>query len=90
MYVDRSYRMLRDAEHFRARLSKLDGAGDIGDMIVGIVEQKLIERIEDVEPDAMGGRPIEEMSNTNGNEDPREQKVSLANDTAPAVGDIGK
>ncbi|KAI9777469.1 MAG: Vacuolar protein sorting-associated protein 54 [Geoglossum umbratile] len=83
-------RMLRDAEHFRARLSKLDGAGDIGDMIVGIVEQKLIERIEDVEPDAMGGRPIEEIVNTNGNENPREEKVSLANDTAPAVGDIGK
>lgn len=32
--------MLRDAEQFRTRLSKLDGAGDIGDHIVSIVDSK--------------------------------------------------
>ena len=34
--------MLRDAEFFRSRLSKLDGAGDIGDYIVSIVNAKTV------------------------------------------------
>ena len=34
--------MLRDAEGFRSRLSKLDGAGDIGDHVVSIVNAKTI------------------------------------------------
>ena len=90
MYVDCSCRMLRDAEHFRSRLSKLDGAGDIGDVIVGIVEQKSIERIEDAKPDAVGGRPIEGIVNAKGGNSSREEGISLANNTASAVGDIGK
>lgn len=34
--------MLRDAEFFRSRLSKLDGAGDIGDYVVSIVHAKTV------------------------------------------------
>lgn len=32
--------MLRDVELFRSRISKLDGAGDVGDYVFGIVEGK--------------------------------------------------
>ncbi|KAI9767033.1 MAG: hypothetical protein M1840_005992 [Geoglossum simile] len=83
-------RMLRDAEHFRARLSKLDGAGDIGDVIVAIVEQKPIERIDDAKPDIVEGRPIEEIANTNGKKSSKEDKISLANDRESAVNHTGK
>ena len=34
--------MLRDAEFFRSRLSKLDGAGDIGDYVISIVNAKAV------------------------------------------------
>ncbi len=34
--------MLRDAEYFRSRISKLDGAADIGDHLVGIVNSKAV------------------------------------------------
>lgn len=34
--------MLRDAELFRSRLSKLDGAADVGDYIVNIVNSKVV------------------------------------------------
>ena len=37
-----THRMLRDAEFFRSRLSKLDGAGDIGDYVVSIVNAKTV------------------------------------------------
>ena len=33
--------MLRDAELFRSRLSKLDGAADVGDHIVNVVNSKV-------------------------------------------------
>ncbi len=44
--------MLRDAEFFRARLSKLDGASDIGDYIVSIVNAKTVaeQQAPSVEP----------------------------------------
>ncbi len=35
--------MLRDAELFSARLSKLEGSADIGDYIVKIVKDKVVE-----------------------------------------------
>ena len=45
--------MLRDAELFRSRLSKLDGATDIGDNIVDIVNSKVVpERIVPAESEA--------------------------------------
>ena len=34
--------MLRDAELFRSRLSKLDGAGDVGDHIMFVVNSKQV------------------------------------------------
>ncbi len=37
-----TYRMLRDAEFFRSRLGKLDGASDIGDYVVSIVRSKTV------------------------------------------------
>lgn len=35
-------RMLRDTEFFKSRISKIDGAGDIGDHIVNIVNEKAV------------------------------------------------
>jgi vacuolar protein sorting-associated protein 54 len=81
--------MLRDAEYFRSRLSKLDGAGDIGDMIVGIVEGKSIERTEDAKADAAGRNPTEGTVGANEERSPREG-VSPANDSTSAIGDAGK
>lgn len=37
--------MLRDAEFFKSRLSKLDGAADIGDHLVSIVDAKVVAEI---------------------------------------------
>lgn len=34
--------MLADAEYFSSRLSKLEGSGDLGPHIVGIVNQKAV------------------------------------------------
>ena len=39
-------RIKRDVEFFRNRISKIDGAGDIGDYLVDIVEQKPVELAE--------------------------------------------
>ena len=40
--------MLRDAELFRSRLSKLDGAADVGDHIVNVVNSKIVVVAEKV------------------------------------------
>ena len=34
--------MLRDAELFKSRLSKLDGAADVGDYVVNVVNSKVV------------------------------------------------
>ena len=34
--------MLRDAELFKSRLSKLDGAADVGDHVVNVVNSKVV------------------------------------------------
>lgn len=34
--------MLRDTEFFKSRISKIDGAGDIGDHLVDIVKVKAV------------------------------------------------
>ena len=34
--------MLRDTEFFKSRISKVDGAGDIGDHLVNIVNAKAV------------------------------------------------
>jgi vacuolar protein sorting-associated protein 54 len=36
--------MLRDAEHFKSRVGGLDGAGDAGDYIVGLVKAKSVPK----------------------------------------------
>lgn len=32
--------MLRDAEYFRSKITKLDGAGEVGDYVVSVVNNK--------------------------------------------------
>ena len=39
-------RMLRDVELFRSRISKLDGAADLGDYLVALVTEKVVVQIE--------------------------------------------
>ena len=34
--------MLRDAELFKSRLSKLDGSADVGDHVVNVVSSKVV------------------------------------------------
>ena len=34
--------MLRDAELFKSRLSKLDGAADVGDHVVNVVNSRVV------------------------------------------------
>jgi vacuolar protein sorting-associated protein 54 len=36
--------MLRDAEHFKSKIGGLDGAGDAGDYIVGLVKAKSVPK----------------------------------------------
>jgi vacuolar protein sorting-associated protein 54 len=36
--------MLRDAEHFKSKIGGLDGAGDAGDYIVGLVKAKNVPK----------------------------------------------
>jgi vacuolar protein sorting-associated protein 54 len=36
--------MLRDAEHFKSKIGGLDGAGDAGDFIVGLVKAKSVPK----------------------------------------------
>jgi vacuolar protein sorting-associated protein 54 len=35
-----SPRLVADAQHFQSRMSKLDGAGDLGDYILDLVKKK--------------------------------------------------
>jgi hypothetical protein len=35
-------RLLRDAEHFDSKLGKIDGAGDTGQYLMGIVKEKVV------------------------------------------------
>ncbi|KAH0547790.1 hypothetical protein FGG08_000047 [Glutinoglossum americanum] len=83
-------RMLRDAEHFRSRLSKLDGAGDIGDMIVGIVEAKPIERREDAKADTAERKLTEGIVSVNGDKSSGGEKDPPTNDTTSAISGVGK
>jgi hypothetical protein len=36
------YRLLRDAEHFEAKLGKIDGSADLGTYISNIVKDKVV------------------------------------------------
>ena len=50
--TDSYYRMLRDVDLFRSRISKLDGAADLGDYLVKLVNDKTVT--QDQEPPAKG------------------------------------
>ncbi len=53
--------MLRDTEFFKSRISKIDGAGDIGDYLVNIVTVKAVadQRKPAEEPPDQVERPAE-------------------------------
>ncbi|MCJ1473623.1 hypothetical protein MMC13_002274, partial [Lambiella insularis] len=59
-------RLLRDVEYFKARISKLDGAGDVGDYLLTIIKEKSLE----AEPRSRGRTPDpprrEEAARVNG------------------------
>lgn len=52
--TDSHHRMLRDVELFNSRISKLDGAADLGDYLVKLVSNKNVARQD--EPPAQGPR----------------------------------
>lgn len=52
--------MLRDADFFRSRISKLDGAADIGDHLVGIINAKAVAE----KSKALETNPTEPISTT--------------------------
>ncbi|TVY25195.1 Vacuolar protein sorting-associated protein 54-like [Lachnellula hyalina] len=54
-------RMLRDAEHFKARIGGLDGAGDTGDFVVNLVKNKNVPK-----PKTPSPPPVKEEAATNG------------------------
>ena len=56
-------RMLHDTEFFRSRISKIDGAGDIGEYLVNIVNAKAVaERPKPPEaPPTEAGDPAEKV-----------------------------
>ena len=80
-------RMVRDAEHFKAKIGGLDGAGDAGDYIVKLVKNKNVPKTKAVNPPPPpatatngtkpNGTPQEkdktESSNGNGNGSPSEK-----------------
>jgi vacuolar protein sorting-associated protein 54 len=39
-------RLRRDAEYFQAKLSKIDGFGDLGERLLELVDKKKIEYVE--------------------------------------------
>lgn len=36
------FRMQRDAEHFRSKMGKIEGAGDLGDRLVELAQAKTV------------------------------------------------
>ncbi|KAI9676448.1 MAG: Vacuolar protein sorting-associated protein 54 [Caeruleum heppii] len=58
-------RLLRDAEYFRQRLSKLDGAGDLGDYVVNIVQAKTVDTPIAVAQTGSGGEELTEDTGNN-------------------------
>ena len=54
--------MLRDVELFKSRISKLDGAGDLGDYLVKLVSDKAV--IHEEEPCARSTESSEAAGST--------------------------
>ena len=59
--ADNRTRLLRDINFFRSRISKINGAGDLGDYLYGIVVQKsaTTAQVDDKSP---GGQKIPQQS----------------------------
>ncbi|KAF2455449.1 Vps54-like protein-domain-containing protein [Lineolata rhizophorae] len=75
-------RLLRDAEHFDAKLSKIDGAGDIGNYIINIVKGKKVAEAPPPPPPPSS----KETEKANGVGDSTESKPSqeeATNDAKP-------
>ena len=71
-------RMLADAEILNSRLSKLEGAGDLGTHIVNVVKNKTVVA------DRTSGDAVNATAETTSNPD------SSSHATADGVGDDGK
>jgi len=70
-------RLLADAEHFNARISKIDGAGDVGERIVDVVKSKPIVNEAGTAPPA----PIEPAPE--GKQGEAETKAAAEGEKAP-------
>jgi vacuolar protein sorting-associated protein 54 len=53
-------RLRRDAEYFQAKLSKIDGFGDLGERLLELVDKKQIEYVEQQSAPARSPAPAEE------------------------------
>lgn len=58
--------MLRDAEHFKSKIGGLDGAGDAGDYLVGLVNAKIVPKPKQpvTEPNPAETQPNESQTTT--------------------------
>lgn len=58
--------MLRDAEHFKSKIGGLDGAGDAGDYLLGLVMAKIVPKPKQpvTEPNPVGTQPNESPNTT--------------------------
>jgi hypothetical protein len=63
--------MLRDVEYFRAKLSKIAGAGDVGDYLVGVVEGTHVEG-EHAGKDGASENPTENADGAAAKDGPKE------------------
>jgi len=60
--------MLRDTEHFKLKIGGLDGAGDAGDYLVGLVNAKIVPKQKQpiTEPNPAETQPNESQTSTSG------------------------
>lgn len=58
--------MVRDAEYFRSKIGGLDGAGDAGDYIVGLVKAKTVPKPQPPASEPLAEALTKESTTTNG------------------------
>lgn len=65
--TDSISRMLRDTEFFKSRISKIDGAGDIGDHLINFVHVKAVteQPKPPKEPPSKTDEPAEDQQEAN-------------------------
>ena len=58
--------MLRDTEHFKSKIGGVDGAGDAGDYLVGLVNAKIVPKQKQpiTEPNPAETQPNESQTST--------------------------